>query len=197
MEIRIAPDGEIVTRGPNVMCGYFNKPEATAEAIDEEGWFHTGDIGIIDADGYLSITDRKKDLIVTAGGKNIAPQPIEILAKTSKFVSSAVMIGDRRPFPIMLVVPNPAQVKGWVEHKGLPDGDLAQLLGHPEVRQKIEREVRMTLRDLAQFEMPKKLLILPKDFTVEAGELTPTLKVRRRVVEEHNRPAIEALYLEK
>jgi len=95
------------------------------------------------------------------------------------------------------VVPNPAQVKGWVEHKGLPDGDLEQLLDHPDVRQKIEREVRMTLRDLAQFEMPKKLLILPKDFTVEAGELTPTLKVRRRIVEEHNRPAIEALYLEK
>ena len=197
VEIRIAPDGEIVTRGPNVMCGYFNKPQATAEAIDEDGWFHTGDIGIIDADGYLSITDRKKDLIVTAGGKNIAPQPIEILARTSKFVSSAVMIGDRRPFPIMLVVPNPAQVKGWVEHKGLPDGELEQLLDHPAVRQKIEREVRMTLRDLAQFEMPKKLLILPKDFTVEAGELTPTLKVRRRIVEEHNRPAIEALYLEK
>jgi long-chain acyl-CoA synthetase len=197
VEIRIAPDGEIVTRGPNVMCGYFNKPEATAEAIDEDGWFHTGDIGIIDADGYLSITDRKKDLIVTAGGKNIAPQPIELLAKASKFVSSAVMIGDRRPFPIMLVVPNPVQVKGWVAHKGLPDGELAQLLDHPEVRQKIEREVRMTLRDLAQFEMPKKLLILPKDFTVEAGELTPTLKVRRRIVEEHNRSAIEALYLER
>ncbi len=197
VEIRIASDGEIVTRGPNVMCGYFNKPQATAEAIDEEGWFHTGDIGIIDADGYLSITDRKKDLIVTAGGKNIAPQPIEILARTSKFVSSAVMIGDRRPFPIMLVVPNPAQVKGWVEHKGLPDGELEQLVNHPDVRQKIEREVRMTLRDLAQFEMPKKLLILPKDFTVEAGELTPTLKVRRRIVEQHNRQAIEALYLEK
>jgi long-chain acyl-CoA synthetase len=197
VEIRIAPDGEILTRGPNVMCGYFNKPQATAEAIDEEGWFHTGDIGLIDADGYLSITDRKKDLIVTAGGKNIAPQPIENLAKTSKFVASAVMIGDRRPFPIMLVVPNPAQVKGWAEHKGLPGGELEQLLDHPDVRQKIEREVRMTLRDLAQFEMPKKLLILPKDFTVEAGELTPTLKVRRRIVEEHNRPAIEALYLEK
>ena len=197
VEIRIAHDGEIVTRGPNVMCGYFNKPQATAEAIDDEGWFHTGDIGLIDADGYLSITDRKKDLIVTAGGKNIAPQPIENLAKTSKFVASAVMIGDRRPFPIMLVVPNPAQVKGWAEHKGLPDGDLEQLLDHPDVRQKIEREVRMTLRDLAQFEMPKKLLILQKDFTVEAGELTPTLKVRRRIVEEHNRPAIEALYVEQ
>jgi long-chain acyl-CoA synthetase len=196
VEIRIAADGEIVTRGPNVMCGYFNKPEATAEAIDEEGWFHTGDIGAIDADGYLSITDRKKDLIVTAGGKNIAPQPIENLAKASKFVATAVMIGDRRPFPVMLVVPNAAQVKGWAEHKGLPDGDLEQLLGLPEVRQKIEREVRMTLRDLAQFEMPKKLLLLAQDFTMEAGELTPTLKVRRRIVEERHRVAIEALYFE-
>jgi long-chain acyl-CoA synthetase len=196
VEIRIASDGEIVTRGPNVMCGYFNKPDATAEAIDEEGWFHTGDIGMLDADGFLSITDRKKDLIVTAGGKNIAPQPIENLAKTSKFVATAVMIGDRRPFPVMLVVPNVTQVKGWADHKGLPDGDLEQLLGLPEVRQKIEREVRMTLRDLAQFEMPKKLLLLPREFTVEAGELTPTLKVRRRVVEQRHRAAIEALYIE-
>ncbi len=196
VEIRIAPDGEIITRGPNVMCGYFNKPEATAEAIDEEGWFHTGDIGMLDADGFLSITDRKKDLIVTAGGKNIAPQPIENLAKTSKFVATAVMIGDRRPFPVMLVVPNATQVKGWADHKGLPDGDLEQLLGLPEVRQKIEREVRMTLRDLAQFEMPKKLLLLPREFTVEAGELTPTLKVRRRVVEQRHRAAIEALYID-
>jgi long-chain acyl-CoA synthetase len=196
VRIRIAPDGEIVTRGPNVMCGYFNKPEATAEAIDEEGWFHTGDIGMLDADGYLSITDRKKDLIVTAGGKNIAPQPIENLAKSSKFVATAVMIGDRRPFPVMLVVPNATQVKGWADHKGLPDGDLEHLLSLPEVRQKIEREVRMTLRDLAQFEMPKKLLLLPRDFTVESGELTPTLKVRRRIVEERHRAAIEALYLE-
>jgi long-chain acyl-CoA synthetase len=106
------------------------------------------------------------------------------------------MIGDRRPFPIMLVVPNAAQVKGWAEHKGLPDGDLEQLLALPDVRQKIEREVRITLRDLAQFEMPKKLLLLAKDFTVEAGELTPTLKVRRRIVEEHHRAAIEALYRE-
>jgi long-chain acyl-CoA synthetase len=196
VEIRIAADGEIVTRGPNVMCGYFNKSQATAEAIDEEGWFHTGDIGMVDADGFLSITDRKKDLIVTAGGKNIAPQPIENLAKSSKFVATAVMIGDRRPFPVMLVVPNAMQVKGWVEHKGLADGDLELLLGLPEVRQKIEREVRMTLRDLAQFEMPKKLLLLSRDFTVESGELTPTLKVRRRVVEERHRAAIEALYVE-
>ena len=152
---------------------------------------------MLDADGFLRITDRKKDLIVTAGGKNIAPQPIENLAKSSKFVATAVMIGDRRPFPVMLVVPNADAVKGWANHKGLPDGDLEHLLSLPEVRQKIEREVRMTLRDLAQYEMPKKLLLLARDFTLEAGELTPTLKVRRRIVEERHRAAIEALYLER
>ena len=197
VEVRIAPDGEIVTRGPNVMCGYFNKPEATAEAIDDEGWFHTGDIGMLDADGYLRITDRKKDLIVTAGGKNIAPQPIENLAKTSKFVANAVMLGDRRPFPVMLVVPNFDTGEGLGRRtRGFPTGTSSSSSSLPEVRQKIEREVRMTLRDLAQFEMPKKLLLLPRDFTVESGELTPTLKVRRRIVEERHRAAIEALYLE-
>ena len=194
VEIRIAPDGEIITRGPNVMRGYFNKPEATAEALDPEGWFRTGDIGLLDAEGFLRITDRKKDLIVTAGGKNIAPQPIENLAKTSKFVASAVMLGDRRPFPVMLVVPNADAVQGWARHKGLGDGSLEQLLSQAEVQQKVEREVRKTLRDLAQYEMPKRLLLLPRDFSVEAGELTPTLKVRRRIVEQRHRAAIEALY---
>ncbi|HEX6107632.1 MAG TPA: long-chain fatty acid--CoA ligase [Gemmatimonadales bacterium] len=194
VEIRIAADGEILTRGPNVMRGYFNKPEATAEALDGDGWFHTGDIGVLDADGFLRITDRKKDLIVTAGGKNIAPQPIENLAKTSKFVSSAVVLGDRRPFPIMLVVPNADSVRAWTRHKGLGDDELEQLLTLAEVRQKVEREVRKTLRDLAQFEMPKRLILLPRDFSVEAGELTPTLKVRRRIVEQRHRQAIEAVY---
>jgi long-chain acyl-CoA synthetase len=194
VEVRIAADGEIVTRGPNVMHGYFGKPEATAEAVDPDGWFHTGDIGVLDAEGYLRITDRKKDLIVTAGGKNIAPQPIENLAKTSKYVSNAVMLGDRRPFPVMLVVPNPEALKAWAARHGLPADDLERLAGRPEVHAKLEREVRMTLRDLAQFEMPKKFLILPRDFSVEAGELTPTLKVRRRVVEQRYRPAIEELY---
>jgi long-chain acyl-CoA synthetase len=194
VEIRIAPDGEIITRGPNVMRGYFNKPEATAEALDPDGWFHTGDIGVLDAEGFLRITDRKKDLIVTAGGKNIAPQPIENLAKTSKFVTSAVMLGDRRPFPIMLVVPNADAVRGWVQHKGLGDGSLEQLLALADVQQKVEREVRKTLRDLAQYEMPKRLLLLPHDFSVEAGELTPTLKVRRRIVEQRHKEAIERLY---
>lgn len=196
VEVRIADDGEIITRGPNVMRGYFGKPQATAEAVDAEGWFHTGDIGMLDAEGYLRITDRKKDLIVTAGGKNIAPQPIENLAKSSKFVSNAVMLGDRRPFPIMLVVPNADPLKAWAARHGLPVDDLERLVSLPDVRTKLEREVRKTLRDLAQFEMPKKFLLLPRDFSVEGGELTPTLKVRRRIVEERHRSAIEALYAE-
>jgi long-chain acyl-CoA synthetase len=196
VEVRVADDGEIVTRGPHVMRGYFGKSEATGEVLDAEGWFHTGDIGVIDAEGYLRITDRKKDLIVTAGGKNIAPQPIENLAKGSKFVSNAVMLGDRRPFPIMLVVPNAEPLKAWAARHGLPADDLERLVGHRDVQTKVEREVRKTLRDLAQFEMPKKFLLLPRDFSVEGGELTPTLKVRRRVVEERHRLAIESLYAE-
>jgi long-chain acyl-CoA synthetase len=194
VEIRIAPDGEIITRGPNVMTGYFNKPEATSEALDADGWFHTGDIGLLDAEGFLRITDRKKDLIVTAGGKNIAPQPIENLARSSKFVASAVMLGDRRPFPVMLVVPNVDALKAWAAHKGLANGTLEEMLRLPAIQQKVEREVRVTLRDLAQFEMPKRLMLLSRDFSVETGELTPTLKVRRRVVEQRHRVEIEALY---
>ncbi|MGH7514393.1 MAG: AMP-dependent synthetase/ligase [Gemmatimonadales bacterium] len=197
VEVHIAPDGEIVTRGPNVMHGYYGKPEATAEAVDPDGWFHTGDIGLLDAEGYLRITDRKKDLIVTAGGKNLAPQPIENLAKTSKYVSNAVMLGDRRPFPIMLVVPNAEALKAWAVRHGLPAEDMERLVSVPQVEAKLEREVRRTLRDLAQFEMPKKFLILPRDFSVDGGELTPTLKVKRRVVEERHRAAIEGLYAER
>jgi long-chain acyl-CoA synthetase len=196
VEVAIAPDGEILTRGPNVMRGYYGKPEATAEAIDPAGWFHTGDIGGLDPDGFLRITDRKKDLIVTAGGKNIAPQPIENLVKTSKYVSNAVMLGDRRPFPVLLIVPHAPTLGAWLARKGLAAGPLEELVGRPEVIQKLDREVRRVLRDLAQFEMPKKLLLLPRDFSVEGGELTPTLKVRRRIVEERLRAEIERLYHE-
>jgi long-chain acyl-CoA synthetase len=196
VEVRIAPDGEILVRGPNIMRGYYRKPEATADALDAEGWFHTGDIGVIDAEGYLRITDRKKDLIVTAAGKNIAPQPIENLARTSRYVANAVMLGDRRPFPIMLVVPNADVLRDWGARHGVAEETVEGLLGRAEVRGAIEREVRKTLRDLAQFEMPKKFLLVARDFSVEAGELTPTLKVRRRIVEERHRAAIEALYAE-
>jgi long-chain acyl-CoA synthetase len=197
VEVKIAPDGEIITRGPNVMAGYFRKPEATAEAVDKAGWFHTGDIGLLDEDGFLKITDRKKDLIVTAGGKNIAPQPIEGMAKSSKYVSNAVMLGDRRRFPIMLVVPNHEVLRSWAESQGIRFESWEQMVAHPEVRTKMDGEVRSTLRDLASYEMPKKLLLLARDFTLESGELTPTLKVKRRVVELRYREEIEKLYEER
>ena len=194
VEVRIAADGEIITRGPNVMKGYYNKPEATGEALDPDGWFHTGDIGHIDADGFLRITDRKKDLIVTAGGKNIAPQPIENMVRTSKCVLNAVMLGDRRAFPIMLVVPNLGLLRAWAKRHAYAFIDDDALLARAETHEKIEREVKRMLRDLARFEMPKRFVLLTRDFSVEAGELTPTLKVRRRIVEQRYRDRIEAAY---
>jgi long-chain acyl-CoA synthetase len=195
VEVMIAPDGEILARGPNVMKGYYNKPEATREAIDAEGWFHTGDIGEL-RNGFLAITDRKKDIIVTAGGKNIAPQPIENMVKTSKFVSNCVMLGDKRKFPVMVVVPNVDNLKAWASRRGFLAPDDQSLLALPEVTAKMDREVRKTLRDLAQFEVPKRLLLVPTDFSVESGELTPTLKVKRRVVERNYARQIEQLFRE-
>lgn len=194
VEVRIAEDGEILTRGPHVMQGYYHMPEATAEVLDTDGWFRTGDIGEIDADGYLRITDRKKDLIVTAGGKNIAPQPIEALLKTNPLFANAVMLGDKRPFPVMLLVPNHPAVAKWAAAQGLPDLPPEELVTHEAVRDQLEREARKSLRNLAQFETPKKFLILPTDFSIAGGELTPKLSVRRKVVEERWREQIEALY---
>jgi long-chain acyl-CoA synthetase len=196
VEVRIAQDGEILTRGPHVMKGYYNKPEATADAIDTDGWFHTGDIGVIDPDGFLKITDRKKDIIVTAGGKNIAPQPIENRVKTNKFISNAVMIGDKRKFPVMLVVPNMDALREWAASQPLAFADDAALVASLEAGDKIEREVKKALRDLAQFEMPKKVLLIQRDFSIETGELTPTLKVKRKIVEKNYKDQIEAMYAE-
>jgi long-chain acyl-CoA synthetase len=193
VEVRIEADGEIVTRGPNVMKGYFNKPDATKEAIDSGGWFHTGDIGEL-RDGFLAITDRKKDIIVTAGGKNIAPQPIENKVKTNKYVSQAVMIGDKRKFPVMLVVPNFEQLEKWAKRRNLLWTDRAQLLTMPTVKAKLEKEVMEELAGLAHFEAPKKVALLEHDFSVERGELTPTLKVKRRVVDKQYKALIDGLY---
>ena len=193
VEVTIAPDGEILTRGPHVMRGYFNKPTATAEAIDSEGWFHTGDIGEI-RDGFLAITDRKKDIIVTAGGKNIAPQPIENKIKTNKYVSQAVMIGDRRKFPIVLIVPNWDQLEKWAQIHNILWTDRAQLLAMPTIHAKMEKEVFGACADLARFEMPKKVGLLEHDFSIERGELTPTLKVKRRVVDKQYKSMIDSLY---
>ncbi|HXY18592.1 MAG TPA: AMP-binding protein, partial [Gemmatimonadales bacterium] len=196
VEVKIAPDGEILTRGRHVMQGYFNKPEATREALDAEGWFHTGDIGELDAADCLRITDRKKDLIVTAGGKNVAPQPIEQMVKHNKYVGNAVMLGDRRKFCIMLVVPNFDQLERWAVYKQLAFASHRGLIRLPEVQAKMEREVMKMLPDLASHETPKKILLLEHDFSIENGDLTPTLKVRRRVVEKKYQRQIDALYAE-
>ncbi|MFW5946967.1 MAG: AMP-dependent synthetase/ligase [Gemmatimonadota bacterium] len=192
-EIMIAEDGEILVRGPQVMQGYYNLPDATAEAIDPDGWFHTGDIGEIDDEGYLKITDRKKDLIVTAGGKNIAPQPIENRVKESPFIDEAVMVGDRRPYAVLLLVPNDAKLEEWAAAQGV-DATGAALLADARVRTKLEEESLGKLEGFARFERPKKIALLDAEFTVQGGELTPTQKVKRRVVEERFRDVIEGLY---
>ncbi len=196
VEVRIATDGEILARGPNIMRGYYKKPAETAETLDSEGWLHTGDVGELDDDNYLRITDRKKDLIVTAGGKKVAPQPIENMIKTSPFVLNAVMVGDKRKYPALLVVPDLEKVKAFATERGLPAAEGETLLELPDVRAKLEREVMGTLRDLASFEMPKKIAYLPRDFTIEAGELTPTLKVKRSVVQDRYASVIDSLYVD-
>jgi long-chain acyl-CoA synthetase len=196
VEVMIAGDGEICTRGPHVMKGYYNKPKETAEAIDDEGWFHTGDIGEFE-DGFLRITDRKKDIIATAGGKKIAPQPIENKVKTNKYVSQAVMIGDKRKFPVLLIVPNWDTLEKWARYKNIIWTDRAQLLQMPTIRAKIEKEVAEELQGLARFEMPKKIALLENDFSVERGELTPTLKVKRRVIDQAYKPIIDSLYVDE
>jgi long-chain acyl-CoA synthetase len=197
VEVKIAADGEIVTRGRHVMKGYFNKPEATKEALDADGWFHTGDIGELDAEGCLRITDRKKDLIVTAGGKKVAPQPIEQMVKHNKYIANAVMLGDRRKFCIMLVVPNFDQLERWAAYKQLAFANHRGLIRLPEVQAKMEREVNKMLTGLAKHETPRKVLVLEHDFSIENGDLTPTLKVRRRVVEKKYQRQIDALYADK
>jgi long-chain acyl-CoA synthetase len=195
VEIRIAEDGEILARGPNVMAGYHNKPEATAAAL-RDGWFHTGDIGAIDAEGYLRITDRKKDLLVTSGGKKIAPQPIEAVLKRSPIVSEAVLLGDRRKFAGVLIVPDFAALERRLKDLGRPPASREELVRREDVLALYQEIIDGLNRELSQFERIKKLALLPAEFSIESGELTPTLKVKRKVVEERWRDTIEALYAE-
>ena len=194
IEVKIAPDGEILARGPNIMRGYFKKPEATAEAIDKDGWFHTGDIGVLDTDGFLAITDRKKDILVTSGGKNIAPQPIENTIKTNRYFAEVVMIGNNRNFPAALVVPNFEPLEKWAKEKGLAAGSREDLVRKPEVVAFYQKLVNDLTPDLAQFEKIKKITLIPREFTIEAGELTPTMKVKRRVVEAKYKDVIDRMY---
>jgi long-chain acyl-CoA synthetase len=193
VQLRIAEDGEILARGPNIMSGYYNKPAATADAL-KDGWFHTGDIGTLDEVGYLRITDRKKDLLVTSGGKKIAPQPIEATLKRSPIVSEAVLLGDRRKFAAALIVPEFGALERRLKDLGRPPGSREELAARPDVIALYQEIVDALNRELSQFERIKKIALLPVEFTIQSGELTPTLKVKRKVVEEKWKDVIARLY---
>jgi len=192
--LRLAPDNEILAKGPNIALGYYKRPEATAEAWDEEGWFHTGDIGKIDEDGFLRITDRKKDLIKTSAGKYVAPQAIENLLKTQLHISQAVVVGDMRKYCVVLVCPDVEEVGRWIEGRGLNLPDPVEWPGNSEVRSLIEQEVDEVNRRLPSYATLKYFRLLPGDLGQETGELTPSLKVKRKVVMERYRDLIEEMY---
>jgi long-chain acyl-CoA synthetase len=195
VEVRIADDGEILARGPNVMMGYYNKPEATADVL-RAGWFHTGDVGTIDGDGYLRITDRKKDLLVTSGGKKVAPQPIEAVLRQSPLIAEAVLLGDRRRFVSALIVPDFAALERRLKDLGRPFAPRDVLVARADVLALYDEIVEALNRELSQFERIKKIRLLPREFTIESGELTPTMKVKRKSVEENWRTAIDEVYRE-
>jgi long-chain acyl-CoA synthetase len=194
VEIRIAPDGEILGRGGNIAKGYFKKPDATAEVFLADGWFATGDIGKLDEDGFLFITDRKKDLIVTAGGMNIAPQNIENLLKGDPFVSQVMVYGDRRPFPVALITLNPDELTAFAKAEGILTPDAGALTRHPRVVERVSRIVEERNAELQSYAKIKKFTILAGDFTVENGFLTPTLKVKRKVIRDKYQDALDQLY---
>ena len=191
--VKIAEDGEILAHGPNVMRGYYRKPDATKEALTPDGWLRTGDIGHLDADGFLVITDRKKELLKTAAGKFVAPAPVENKLKTSRFIINAMVVGDKRKFVSALIVPNCPMIEAKARSEGVTMSS-DRICSDAWVRDLIEREMERLTESFAQYEKPKRFALIPKDFTFADGELTHTLKLKRRVVEERYRDAIEKLY---
>lgn len=191
---KIAEDGELCVKGPSVMEGYWNLPEKTAEVFDEEGFFLTGDIAEIDDEGFIRITDRKKDLIVNAGGKNIAPQPIENKIKRSVYVDNVVLIGDKKPFIIALISPNEEELLPWAQKQGIKAESVEEISKDPRVIALYEKIIAETNAGLARYEQIKKFAVLPLMLSIESGHLTPTMKVKRRVVEKDNQELIDALY---
>lgn len=196
VEVEIAEDGEVLARGPNVMKGYYRREEDTRAVIDERGFFHTGDIGELSSDGYLTITDRKKDIIVTAGGKNIAPQAIEGRLKTNVYIAEIVVVGNRRKFPSALIVPDFEKLSVWCEERSLPSDDREKMAEHPDVREFILEQIESMSDDFAQYERIKNVRLLAEGFSMERGELTPTMKVKRSVVEDCYRHLIDEMYRE-
>ena len=196
VDVRIAEDGEILVKGPCVMQGYYNKPAETNEVLSADGWLRTGDVGHLDADGFLYITDRKKDLIKTAAGKFVAPQPIENCLKTSPFISSAVVLGDRQRFIIALIVPNFAAVEKKAREAGITFASPAEMSAHPWVHELIHGEIKRLTEHLAQYESIKRFALLDHDFSFEGGDLTYSMKIKRHVVADHYRDLIAGLYSE-
>ncbi len=195
-ECKIADDGEILIRGPQVMKGYYNRPEDTKEVLTDDGWFHTGDIGTIDEEGYLRITDRKKDIIITAGGKNVAPQVIEGMFIANPFIEQLAIIGDQKKYLVALIVPNFPEVAKWAKSKNITESDPAKLIKNPEVLKKYTEIVDELNKPLGRVEQIKKFTLIDRAFSQETGELTPTLKVKRKVVLAHFNDAIEEMYQE-
>ncbi len=194
VEVKVADDGELCVRGPSVMTGYWNLPDKTAEVFDEDGFFLTGDIAEIDDDGFIRITDRKKDLIVNAGGKNIAPQPIENQIKKSIFVDNVVLIGDKKPFMVALISPNEEELASWAKRQGLQGETTEELSRLPEVVALFEGVISKTNENLARYEQVGKFTVLPLMLSIESGHLTPTMKVKRRVVEQDHQDLIDGMY---
>jgi long-chain acyl-CoA synthetase len=193
VEFKIADDGEILTKGPNVFREYWRNPEATKETFTEDGWLMTGDLGSLDEDGYLSITGRKKDIIITAGGKNLTPANLENDLKQCRYISQAVMYGDRRPYPVALITLDPEEIIPWANERGLPN-DIAELVQTDEVRELVQKELDRANANYARVEQVKKFALLDHDLTQESGELTPTLKLKRNVVSERYQDVFESLY---
>jgi len=193
VQVKIADDGEILIKGPNIFQGYHKRAEESFGAI-EDGWLHTGDLGSLDADGYLTITGRKKDIIITSGGKNLTPANIENDMKQTRWVSQAVMYGDRRPYPVMLLTLDEEQVVAWAREQGIGDTSVAALARDPRVRELIQTELDRANAKYASVEQVKRFFILDHDLSQETGELTPTLKVKRNIVNEKYADAFTALY---
>ena len=193
LEVKIAEDGEILARGGNVMAGYYKDEKATKETIDEDGWLHSGDVGEFNDHNYLKITDRKKDLIITAGGKNIAPQEIENKIKFHSLISQVVVIGDRRPFLTALVTLDEEKAPSWAKDQGI-EGDIAAIAGHERTLKEIEGAINEVNNSLAKVEGVKKFRILERDFLQEENEITPTMKVKRKQIGEIYSDVIEDMY---
>jgi long-subunit acyl-CoA synthetase (AMP-forming) len=193
-EVALAGDGEILIRGPHVFLGYFKDPEGTRQALDAEGWLHSGDVGELDADGYLRVTDRKKELLITSGGKNVAPQPIETRLRSIPGVGHAVALGDRRNYITALITLDVLRLPEVAARARSSARDLAEAACCPRVREFLEAQVEVVNRSLARYETVRRFEVLPQEFTVEGGELTATLKLRRRIVYQKYADAIERLY---